>query len=190
MNAQEVHELLEEHDAIRSGHFLLSSGKHSNVFVQLAAVLKWPGIAERLGHELGTRFASTEPTIVLGPAMGGVIIGHEVARYLKVPMVFSEREEGKMTLRRSFTLSGEDRVLIAENTVSTGGSQKEVVELARSHGADVVGVAAIVDRSPGVSFGVRFEALLRLDADAWEANDCPLCAEGSTPEAPGSRHLR
>lgn len=190
MNAQEVRELLVEHDAIRSGHFLLSSGKHSDVFVQLAAVLMWPGVAERLGHELGVRFAEAGATAVLGPAMGGVIIGHEVARYLGVPMIFSEREDGAMTLRRGFTLSARDRVLIAENTVTTGGSQKEVVELARSQGAEVVGVGAIVDRSPGVDFGVRFESLLRLDVVAWEAADCPLCREGSQPQAPGSRHLR
>ncbi len=185
-----MHELLEEQGAIRSGHFLLSSGKHSNVFVQLALVLMHPGISERLGHELGARFKGADPTVVLGPAMGGVIIGHEIARYLNVPMIFSEREEGRMTLRRGFTLSSDDRVLIAENTVSTGGSQKEVIELAREHGAEVVGVAAVVDRSPGVSFGVPFERLLELDAEAWEADVCPLCAEGSQPEAPGSRHLR
>ncbi len=185
-----MHELLEEQGALRTGHFLLSSGKHSNVFVQLALVLMHPGIAERLGHELGERFEASEPTIVLGPAMGGVIIGHEIARYLNVPLVFSEREEGSMKLRRGFALSSEDRVLIAENTVSTGGSQTEVIELARSHGAEVVGVAAVVDRSPGVAFGVPFGSLLKLDATAWDADDCPLCADGSTPEAPGSRHLR
>ena len=190
MNEQEVHELLEANDAIRSGHFLLSSGKHSDVFVQLAAVLKWPGIAERLGHELGTRFKDSGATVVLGPAMGGVIIGHEIARYLNLPMIFSEREEGKMKLRRGFTVGSDDKVLIAENTVSTGGSQKEVVELARSHGAEVVGVAAICDRSPGVSFGVPFVPLLKLDAKAWDADVCPLCADGSQPEAPGSRHLK
>ena len=190
MNEQEVHELLEEHGAIRQGHFLLSSGKHSDVFVQCAAVLKFPGIAERLGHELGARFKDANTTVVLGPAMGGVIIGHEVARYLGVPMIFSEREDGKMTLRRGFALSPDDRVLIAENTVTTGGSQKEVIELARAHNAEVVGVAAVIDRSPNVAFGVPFERLLHIDANAWEADDCPLCRDGSEPEAPGSRHLK
>ncbi len=189
MNEMEVHSLLEEHGAIKTGHFLLSSGKHSDVFVQSAAILMWPGIAERLGHELGERFASAGANVVLGPAMGGVIIGHEIARKLNVSMVYAEREDGKMKLRRGFTLDATSRVLIAENTVTTGGSQKEVIELARKHDADVVGVAAIVDRSPGVSFGVAFEALLRIDAKAWEADDCPLCREGSTPESPGSRHL-
>ena len=122
--------------------------------------------------------------------MGGVIIGHEVARYLGVPMIFSEREEGKMALRRGFDVGGDDRVLVAENTVTTGGSQKEVIELARSRNADIIGVAAVVDRSPGVSFGVPFESLLRVDANTWEPSDCPLCRDGSEPEAPGSRHLR
>lgn len=189
MNETEMHALLEECEALKHGHFKLSSGKHSNVFVQLALVLCHPGIAERLGHELGSRFASAQPTVVLGPALGGVIIGHEIARFLGVPMIFSERVDDKMTLRRGFTLGPDDRVLIAENTVSTGGSQKEVVELARSFGADVVGVAAVCDRSPGVSFGVAFESLIKLDAIAWEPSECPLCAEGKEIEAPGSRHL-
>jgi orotate phosphoribosyltransferase len=189
MNETEVHALLEEHGAMKTGHFLLSSGKHSDVFVQSAAILMYPGIAERLGHELGERFEGTQPNVVLGPAMGGVIIGHEIARRLNVPMIYAEREDGKMKLRRGFSLEPEARVLIAENTVTTGGSQKEVIELARSFGAEVIGVAAIVDRSPGVSFGVRFEALLHIEANAWPAEDCPLCREGSTPESPGSRHL-
>jgi orotate phosphoribosyltransferase len=189
VNEAEVHALLEEHGAIRSGHFRLSSGKHSDLFVQSALILMWPGIAERLGHELGGRFASARPSIVLGPAMGGVIIGHEIARKLNVPMVYAEREDGKMMLRRGFTLAPGSRVLIAENTVTTGGSQKEAIDLARTYDAEVVGVAAIVDRSPGVSFGVPFEALLHIEASAWDAEECPLCEDGSEPESPGSRHL-
>jgi orotate phosphoribosyltransferase len=189
MNETEVHALLEEHGALQTGHFKLSSGRHSDVFVQTALVLQYPGIAERFGHELGTRFASAEPTIVLGPAMGGVIIGHEIARYLGIPMVYSERVDGQMALRRGFRIGADDRVLIAENTVTTGGSQREVIELARSLGAEVVGVAAICDRSGGVGFGVVFEALLHIDASSWETDDCPLCRDGSVPEAPGSRHL-
>jgi orotate phosphoribosyltransferase len=189
MNETEVHALLEEYGAIRRGHFKLSSGKHSDVFVQSALVLCWPGIAERLGHELGSRFSQIKPNVVLGPAMGGVIIGHEIARYLSVPMLYAERVEGRMTLRRGFMLGPDDKVLIAENTVTTGGSQTEVIELARSYGAEVTGVAAVVDRSPGVSFGVPFEALLHIDAPAWDPDECPLCAQGSIPEAPGSRHL-
>ncbi len=189
MNEGEIHQLLEEHGAIQKGHFLLSSGKHSDFFVQSALILMWPGIAERLGHELGRRFEKAKPDVILGPAMGGVIIGHEIARQLGVPLVYSEREDGKMKLRRGFAIKPEAKVLIAENTVTTGGSQKEVIELARALDAEVVGVAAIVDRSGGVSFGVPFEALLHIKPNAWEAGDCPLCKDGSVPDSPGSRHL-
>lgn len=189
MNEAEVHELFEEHGALQRGHFKLSSGRHSDVFVQTALVLRHPGIAERLGHELGSRFGSANATIVLGPAMGGVLIGHEIARYLGIPMIYSERVQDAMTLRRGFALGADDRVLIAENTVTTGGSQREVIDLGRTHGAHVVGVAAICDRSGGVSFGVPFESLLQIEATSWVADDCPLCREGSVPDAPGSRHL-
>jgi orotate phosphoribosyltransferase len=189
VNAIELRELLEDHGGLLTGHFKLSSGRHSDLFVQTAAILSYPGIAERLGHELGRRFASSGTTVVLGPAMGGVIIGHEIARYLGVPMIYAEREDGELMLRRGFTLGSDDRVLIAENTVTTGGSQKETIALARSSDVDVVGVGAIVDRSPGVSFGVPFEALLRIDARTWDAVDCPLCRQGSELVAPGSRHL-
>lgn len=189
MNESEVHALLEQYGAIQKGHFKLSSGKHSDVYVQNAIVLRWPGIAERFGHELGSRFADAGATVVLGPALGGVIIAHEVARFLGIPMMFAERVEGSMELRRGFEIGPEDRVLIAEDTVSTGGSQNEVIDLARGAGAEVVGVAAIVDRSEGVSFGVPLRVLLRLRAGLWEPGDCPLCGQGSEAVAPGSRHL-
>jgi orotate phosphoribosyltransferase len=189
VNAAEVRDVLEEHGGLLTGHFKLSSGRHSDVFVQTAAILKYPGIAERLGHELARRFAESDVSIVLGPAMGGVIIGHEIARHLGVPMIYAEREGGELKLRRGFTLSPNDRVLIAENTVTTGGSQKETIDLARTYDVDVAGVAAIVDRSPRVSFGVPFEVLLKIDATSWDAAECPLCERGAELVAPGSRHL-
>jgi orotate phosphoribosyltransferase len=104
-------------------------------------------------------------------------------------MVYAERVQDTMALRRGFRVGVDERVLIAENTVTTGGSQREVIELAQGQGGDVVGVAAICDRSGGVSFGVPFESLLRIEASSWDAADCPLCREGSVPDAPGSRHL-
>jgi orotate phosphoribosyltransferase len=189
MNANELREVLEEHGGLLTGHFKLSSGRHSDLFVQTAAILKYPGIAERLGHELARRFERSNVSVVLGPAMGGVIIGHEIARHLGVPMIYAEREGGELKLRRGFTLAPSDNVLIAENTVSTGGSQKETIDLARTYDVDVAGVAAIVDRSPGVSFGVPFEVLLKIDATSWDAAECPLCAQGSDLVSPGSRHL-
>lgn len=189
MNETEVHALLEQYGAIQKGHFKLSSGKHSDLYVQSALVLRWPGIAERFGHELGSRFADAGATVVLGPALGGVVIAHEVARFLGIPMMFAERVEGRMALRRGFRLGPEDKVLVVEDTVSTGRSQDEVLDLAREAGAEVVGVAAIVDRSEGVAFGVPLRVLLRLRAELWEAEACPLCGRGSEPVSPGSRHL-
>jgi orotate phosphoribosyltransferase len=190
VNATEVHELLTEHGAILEGHFKLSSGKHSDAFVQTALVLSHPGIAERLGHELGRRFEDMKPTVVLSPAVAGIVIGHEVARYLNVPHVFCERVDGKMRLRRGFEISKDDKVLVVDNAMTDGASKHEVLDLAKSCGAEVVGVGIIADRSDGVSFGVPFESLLRLETNEWDADDCPLCRQGSQPDAPGSRHLR
>jgi orotate phosphoribosyltransferase len=189
MNQTEVHALLEQHGAIQHGHFLLSGGLHSDTFVQTALVTQHPGITERLGHSLGERFEPSKPTIVLAPAVAGLIIGHEVARYLNVPMVFCERVDGAMTLRRGFEISSDDRVLIVDNAMTDGGSKREVVEMAKSLGAEVVGVAIIVDRSSDVSLGVPLESLIALDTQEWKPEDCPLCAEGSAPVSPGSRHL-
>jgi orotate phosphoribosyltransferase len=190
MNSAEVHSLLEEHGAIQTGHFLLSGGLHSDTFVQTALVTQHPGVAERLGHGLGEKFSAEGPTVVLAPAVAGLVIGHEVARYLGVPMVFSERVEGVMTLRRGLTIDGQDRVLIVDNAMTDGASKREVVELAQSFGAEVLGVAIIVDRSDNVSLGVPLESLLRLETKEWKPEDCPLCKEGSTPVSPGSRHLK
>ena len=190
MNETEVLEVLEEHDAVLKGHFKLSSGRHSDVFVQTALVLSHPGIAERLGHELGCRFADAGVTVVLSPAVAGIVIGHEVARYLNVPHVFCERVDGAMRIRRGFDITGEDKVLIVDNAMTDGGSKQEVIDLARSCGAEVVGVAIIADRSDGVSFGVPFESLARIATTEWDPDECPLCRDGSELEAPGSRHLR
>jgi len=189
MNEAELHELLERHGGIVRGHFKLSSGRHSDVFVQTAAVLKHPHLAERLGHELGARFADAGATVVLAPAMAGLIIGHEVASFLGIPMLFCERVAGVLELRRGFELTTHDRVLIIDNAVTDGLSKREVIELARGSGANVVGVGVIVSRSENISLDVPFHALLTLPTVDWEPDACPLCAEGSQPSAPGSRHL-
>jgi len=189
LNEGELHDLLERHGGILHGHFKLSSGRHSDVFLQTALVTKHPHIAERLGHELGSRFAKAGATVVLAPAMAGLIIGHEVARYLGIPMVFCERVDGSLELRRGFELSAQDRVLIIDNAVTDGLSKREVIALARKYGAEVMGIGVIVARSESISLGVPFQTLLTLPATDWEADACPLCAKGSHPEAPGSRHL-
>lgn len=191
MNEAEVHAALEEHGAIQHGHFKLSSGLHSDVFVQTALVLCHPGIAERLGHELGRRFDSDGVNVVLSPAVGGIVIGHEVARYLNVHHVYCERVEGSMQLRRGFAIGPGDRVLVADNAMTDGGSKKEVIDLARSLGGEVVGVAIIADRSSGsASLGTRVESLVSIQTTEWDADRCPLCAGGKAVDTPGSRHLK
>jgi orotate phosphoribosyltransferase len=189
MNASEVQAALERADALLHGHFELSSGRHSDAYVQCALVLQHPGIAERLGHELGTQLQRTSPTVVVGPAMGGLIIAHEVARYLGVRMIFSERVDGRMMLRRRFELEPSDRALIIEDVVTTGGSQREVIQLIADKGAEPVGVGAIIDRSPDATFGVPFASLLRLRAESWEPDGCPLCARDEPLDSPGSRRV-
>lgn len=189
MNDTEVHAALERSDALLHGHFQLSSGRHSDTYVQCALVLQHPGIAERLGHELGTRLSHLEPTVVVGPAMGGLIIAHEVARFLNVRMIFTERVDGRMTLRRGFQLGSSDRVLVIEDVVTTGGSPREVIDLIRENGAQPVGVGAIIDRANDVSFGVPFASLLQLRVASWEPDACALCARGEPLDSPGSRRV-
>lgn len=189
MNEAELRDLLERHGGVLRGHFKLSSGRHSDVFLQTALVLKHPHLAERLGHELGSRFANAGATVVLAPAMAGLIIGHEVARHLGIPMLFCERVDGSLVLRRGFALSSSDRVLVIDNAVTDGLSKREVIDLARANGADVVGVGVVVARSENIALGVPFQTLLTIPAEDWEPEACPLCARGSEPTAPGSRHL-
>jgi len=189
VNESELHDLVERHGGILHGHFKLSNGRHSDVFLQTALVFKHPHLAERLGHELGSRFAGAGATVVLAPAMAGLIIGHEVARHLGIPMLFCERVEGVLELRRGFELSAHDRVLVVDNAVTDGLSKREVIELARKYGAEVVGVGVVVARSDDIALGVPFQTLLTLPTQDWEPDACPLCAKGSQPQAPGSRHL-
>lgn len=189
MNEIEARELLEAHGALQKGHFKLSSGRHSDVFVQTALVLCYPGIAERLGHELGRRFEGAGVTVVLSPAVAGIVIGHEIARYLTVRHVFCERVDGKMKLRRGFSIASDETVLVADNAMTDGASKQEVIDVVSGIGADIAGVAIVADRSQGVSLGARLESLVHLETREWDVADCPMCREGLALDAPGSRHL-
>jgi orotate phosphoribosyltransferase len=174
--------------ALLEGHFRLSSGLHSNGYLQSALVLQHPADAGALGAALAGRVAAWRPDVVLSPALGGVIIGHEVGRALTVRALFAERAEGKLTLRRGFSLSRRERVLIVEDVVTTGGSTRETIEVATSTGAKVVGAAALIDRSGGTAqLGVPLEALARLSLPTYEPSACPLCAKGVPVTKPGSR---
>jgi orotate phosphoribosyltransferase len=174
--------------ALHEGHFRLSSGLHSAGYLQCALVLQHPAQAEPLGRALADAVRSFAPTVVLSPALGGLIIGHEVGRALGVRAIFAERQDGVMTLRRGFTLAGDDRVLVIEDVVTTGGSTRETMAVAAAAGATVVGAGAIIDRSGGaLSLDVPFRALVALTVATYPPESCPLCAAGVPVTKPGSR---
>jgi orotate phosphoribosyltransferase len=184
-----VLDLYRQAGGLRQGHFALSSGRHSDTYLQSAVVLQWPAAAEALGRALAAPWAG-RVDLVVGPALGGVVIGHEAARALGVRLVFSERADGRMALRRSFRVAPGERALISENVVTTGGSALEVAALLRAAGAEVAGLATIVDRRPaGARLPLAFTALARVEAAAWAPEDCPACRRGQPLEAPGSRRL-
>jgi orotate phosphoribosyltransferase len=180
--------LLEESGALCRGHFLLSSGRHSPAYVQCALLLEDPVRSRRVGAELGEELRSFHPDSVLSPALGGIIIGHEVAAALGVPFRFAERKGEELGLRRGFTLRQGERVVIVEDVVTTGRSTLETAALATSRGARVVGIGAIIDRTAGrAPFDVPFRTLVTLDLPSYAPADCPQCRAGSSPEKPGSR---
>ena len=181
-------QMLEESGALRRGHFLLSSGLHSEAYVQCALLLEDPVRARKVGQDLAERLRAFHPDSVLSPALGGVIIGHEVAAGLGVPFRFTERKGEEMGLRRGFTLRQGERVVVVEDVVTTGRSTLETMALATARGARVVGVGAIIDRTGGRDpFDVPFHALLQLDLHAYTPAECPTCRDGVPVEKPGSR---
>jgi orotate phosphoribosyltransferase len=189
LDAAAVLDLYERTGGLRRGHFVLTSGRHADLYLQSAVVLQWPAVAEALGRALAAPWAG-QVDLVVGPAMGGVVIGHEVARALGTRMVFTERSGGRMALRRSFEVGAGERALIVENVVTTGGSALEVAELVRGAGARVAGLATIVDRLPaGARLELPYRALARINAEAWAPEECPVCAAGSEAESPGTRGL-
>lgn len=188
-NEQILLRLLEESGALRRGHFLLSSGLHSTAYVQCALLLEDPVRARKVGQDLAEQLRGYHPDSVISPALGGVIIGHEVAAALGVPFRFTERKGEDMGFRRGFTLRQGERVVIVEDVVTTGRSTLETAALATSKGARVVAVGAIIDRSVGRDpFDVPFRSLLKLDLPSYPPQDCPACRAGAqAPEKPGSR---
>jgi orotate phosphoribosyltransferase len=195
MTPDEVRRHFTEAGALLSGHFRLSSGLHSEAYLQCAKVLQWPERAGALGGALASLLAPFRASVVVAPAMGGIIIGHEVGRGLSVRAIFTERVDGEFTLRRGFALEPLERVAVVEDVVTTGKSTREVLDVLRSAGAVPVVCASIVDRrlratggGPEVD-GVPFRSLLALDVPAFEAAACPRCAAGDPIVSPGSRHL-
>lgn len=188
MTKEEILTIFRETGVMLEGHFLLTSGRHSDKYMQCARLFQYPDIAEKFARELAGKFENVD--LVAGPALGGIIIAYEVSRHLNVQNVFAERENGHMTLRRGFELPRGARVLVVEDVVTTGGSVKEVMALVRSLGGEIAGVGSVVDRSDGkVDFGVPFNAVLSMEVVSWEADDCPLCREGWPLVKPGSRNM-
>jgi orotate phosphoribosyltransferase len=188
MTRDELLDLYRRSGALLEGHFRLTSGLHSPGYLQCALVLQHPQQAEALGRAIADRVRDLGATVVLSPALGGVVIGQEVGRALGVRAIFAERQDGKLALRRGFTLDAADRVLVVEDVMTTGGSTRETIEVAKAAGGHVVGTASIVDRSgTTIQFDVPFTSLLDIALPTYEADRCPLCAQGLSVVKPGSR---
>jgi orotate phosphoribosyltransferase len=175
--------------ALLTGHFRLSSGLHSDRYLQCARLLMFPQRAEAAGRELAQKLGEFAPRVIVSPALGGIIIGHETARALGVPFLFAERQDGAFALRRGFRLEPGEEAVVVEDVFTTGKSTREVIERAVASGARVVAAGSIVDRGlPSGALPVPARSLLTLSLPSWPEDQCPLCREGRPLEAPGSRH--
>lgn len=189
MTETEVLSALEDARAILTGHFQLTSGRHSDRYVQCARVLEDPALVTRLASAIAELIGERQVDLVAAPAVGGIIIGFAVAQALGVNFIFSERENGRMVFRRGFEVPDGARVLVVEDVVTTGGSVAEVIDLVRRAGGVPVAVAALIDRGGPKAFDVGLLPLLRLQVESWEPETCALCAAGVPLSAPGSRAL-
>ncbi|HNY68606.1 MAG TPA: orotate phosphoribosyltransferase [Bacillota bacterium] len=189
LTTDEALDIFTSSGALLRGHFIFTSGRHSDVYMQCAQVLRYPEHTEKLAKHLASHFRSDAIDIVIGPALGGIVVAYEVARQLGAVALFTEREDDRMVLRRSFSITPGQRVLVVEDVITTGGSVREVMEVVREHQGHVAGVGVLIDRSNGaIDFGVKQTAVLSMEIPSWEADACPLCREGRLPAVkPGSR---
>lgn len=188
MTREEKIQILKDTQVLQTGHFRLTSGRHSDQYMQCARVFEDVKYSEPICKDIADAFRDEKIDLVIGPAIGGIIITYEVARQLQVRNIFAERENGVMTLRRGFAIEPGTRVLVVEDTITTGGSVKEVIALVREKGGDVIGVGSVVDRSNGaVDFGVPLHAAVSMAVISYEEADCPLCKQGLPITKPGSR---
>ena len=188
LSEQEILKLFKQTEALLEGHFLLTSGRHSNRYFQCAKVLQYTDFNTQICEKIAAHFRNSEIDTVIAPALGGIIVGQEVARQLNKKFIFAEREQTALTLRRGFSLAENEKVLVCEDVVTTGGSVFEVIEIVKSFGAKVVGVGYIVDRSNGkVNFGFPQFSTLKVDAISFPPDECELCKKGIPLVKPGSR---
>lgn len=181
--------ILKEVEALLEGHFLLSSGRHSNRYCQCAKLLQYPDKAEKVLNVVVEKLKDVDFDIIVGPAMGGVIVAYEIGRQTDKPAIFTERVEGKMTLRRGFEIKPGEKVLISEDVVTTGKSSLETVEVINKLGGEVVGICCIVDRKSS-NIDLPIYSCVQLDIESYEVNDCPLCKQNIPYEKPGSRNIK
>jgi len=192
IKTEEVMKNFEQVGAIQKGHFKLTSGVHSDTYIQCAQVMQHPEFMHNLCSELGKKFRGDDIDVIVGPAIGGIIMAHVMARVLGpwVRAIFTERENGKMTLRRSFEIIQGEKVLVVEDVTTTGSSVREVIDIVNSRQGKVVGVGVLIDRSGGkVDFGIKTEKLLTVDIKTYLPEECPLCKKGIPAVKPGSRGL-
>jgi orotate phosphoribosyltransferase len=188
MTNEEVLQVFRDTGALLEGHFILRSGLHSRLYFQCALALQQMPIVERLGAELAAKVRHLSPVTVVSPAMGGLVLGQEVARQLGIRFIFVEKEEGKLVLRRGFKIAPREKILVVEDVVTKGGRVQETINIVRAHGGDLVGVAMAVDRSAGaVSFGIPMFSLLSLEVEAFEADKLPPDLAALPAHKPGSK---
>ncbi len=191
LGSERILGIFKETGALLEGHFILTSGLHSNMYFQCAKVFQYPWHAEALCRDVADHFAGEKIDAVVSPAIGGIVVGQEIARLLNVRSMFTERVEGKMAFRRGFAVSPGERILIAEDVTTTGGSVKEVMESVQGQDGAVIAVTGVVDRSGGkVAFGVPYFSLIQINVVNYPPEKCPLCKSGSTAVKPGSRGLK
>ncbi len=190
LSKSELLKVFKDSGVLKKGHFILTSGRHAGQYMQMAQALQDAKVTELLCRNLAENFKGQEIDLVVSPAVGGLIVGYEMSKILGTRNIFCERENGEMKLRRGFTISPGERVLVVEDVVTTGGSVKEVIKVVEDAGGEIVGVGVLVDRSNGkVDFGYPFAALLSIEVASYEPDECPLCAAGEIPaEKPGSRN--
>jgi len=188
MNSEQVLEHFKQTDALLDGHFILSSGLHSRKYLQCALALQYPSDAAKFGQAIAEQFTDSNIETVASPAIGGLMIGYAVANALNVRFIWTERENGAMTLRRGFSIKENERILVVEDVITTGGSTRECIEALEKNSAKIIGAASIIDRSNGIAdVGVPRIALASLEVPGYKPEDCPMCARGEIAVKPGSR---
>ena len=188
MTSENVLKLFKESGALLDGHFILTSGLHSPQYFQCAKVLQYPWHAQKLCWEIACNFMTDQITVVVAPAIGGIVVAQEVARLIKARAIFAERENNKMTFRRGFEIKPDDNILVVEDVVTTGGSVNEIVSLVQESGANLKGVGFLVDRSQGkAQFPVNVFSLIKMDVVTYQAEECPMCKKNIPLVKPGSR---